>query len=163
MQELDSEGKPLHLHVSLLQVQDKPLHLEGELSPLSLDLEEDEWANADSGIRYVLDAEVVGDELLLRGTIEADLELHCSRSGGFFSTTLGDSSFLRSLSISELPESLDLTEEMREAVLIQIPSFPVSPEAQSDGFELPEVPGNPSDPEDENDSPWSTLDGLELS
>ena len=140
------------------------MHLEGELNPDVLALAEDQWADAGSGIRYVLDAELLGEEVLVRGSVEADLKLLCSRSGAFFSTTLGDSSFLRAYLTTENPELIDLTDELREAVLIEIPSFPVSPEAQSEDFTLPGVASEDEDPaEDEEQNPWSGLDGLDLS
>ena len=141
-----------------------PIRLEGELSEDVVDLQHDSRVKVLSGLRYLLDAQLFGEELLIQGTAEIDLELECARSGAFFSTTVGDSSFLRAYLISEVPESLDLTEEVRDAVVIEIPTFPKSPEAESKDFVLPGLSkeGQPSDAEDDLGSAWNALDGLDL-
>ncbi len=152
----------LHLHPASLE--NGPLSLEGELPGSVLDLEDDPTVNVLGGISYVLVAERLGDQIVVRGRLEVPLELECSRSGAFFSTMCRDSTFLRHYSISEVSESIDLTEEIREAVLLGIPTYPVSPEAQSEEFVLPGVlpPDAPSGSAP-GDSPWSSLDDLNLS
>lgn len=92
------------------------------------------------------------------------MELECVRSGLFFSTIVSESAFLRDYSTEDLREGVDLSEDIREALVIQIPSYPVSPEAQSPEFELPKLPSELTEDPDKNavNSPWNDLDQLNL-
>jgi uncharacterized metal-binding protein YceD (DUF177 family) len=97
------------------------------------------------------------------GSVGAVMELECVRSGAFFSTKVEDSAFLRDYSMEDLGDSVDLSEDVREAVVIQIPNFPVSPEAQAADFELPKLSLNQSGDADASEtSPWNDLDQLNL-
>jgi uncharacterized metal-binding protein YceD (DUF177 family) len=152
----------LLLHPASLE--NGPLSMEGILPGSVLDLDGDPAIRVRGGISYVLVAEKLGDQIMVRGSLEVPLDLECSRSGAFFSTTCRDSTFLRHYSISEVSESIDLTEEIREAVLLGIPTYPVSPEAQSEDFVLPGVlPADTPPDAAPGGSPWSTLDDLNLS
>lgn len=147
------------LHVESL---DKgPVLLEGTLPGTVLELEGDPAVGRVGEVRYRLTAEKKSQEVLVTGAVSVDLELECARSGLFFSTKVEESAFLRDYSISDLQGPLDLTEEIREAVVINLPPYPVSPEAQSDDYIPPGIdkfadPGKASDT-------WSALDDLNLS
>jgi len=152
----------LLLHPASLE--NGPLALEGVLPGAVLGLEGDPTVRVRGDVSYVLAAEKLGDQIMVRGSLEVPLELECSRSGAFFSTMCRDSTFLRHYSISEVSESIDLAEEIREAVLLGIPTYPVSPEAQSEDFVLPGVLPADAPPESApGASPWSSLDDLNLS
>jgi uncharacterized protein len=51
--------------------------------------------------------------------------VECSRCADFFSTTLTDLSFLRSYEVPEGTETLDLTEDIREDILVNLSAFPL--------------------------------------
>jgi uncharacterized metal-binding protein YceD (DUF177 family) len=152
----------LHLHTASLER--GPVHLEGTLRGTVLDLGNDPFIRNVGDIAYELDAERKSTDILIRGTVQAEMELECSRSGRFFSTTVKEFAFLRDYSISECTTGvLDLTEDVREAVLLAIPTYPVSPEAQSESFTPPGVKIQSDDEPDSEGSPWSALNNLDLS
>jgi uncharacterized protein len=98
---------------------------EGEEPSEMLELGSDPTAHPDGPIRYAFTAEVVSDRLIVKGTIELPLRLTCGRCAEIFSTTLRDSSFLHAYEISEGVETVDVTPDIREDVLLDLPPFPV--------------------------------------
>ena len=86
-----------------------------------LDLEKDKFAHQDGPISYDLFAYVSSHELIVKGTLSAKISLRCGRCAGFFSTTLAVSSFLHAYPISEGVDQVDLTEDIREDILVEIP------------------------------------------
>lgn len=155
----------ISLKVPLEALERGPFQLEGVLPGTVLDLEREVSIRNVGEVSYDLKAERTGGEVLVTGRVEAPMELECVRSGRFFSTTVRDSAFLRDYSTEELGDELDLTDDVREAVVIQIPGYPVSPEAQAPDFVLPRLPkeltGDAKDG-DGGGSPWNQLDRLNL-
>jgi len=148
------------LLVSLESLEHGPTQLSGSLPGALLELKEEDGFRNMGEIQYDLTATRTGSEVLVTGSVEAPLEMECVRSGQFFSTKVQESAFLRDFSIEEIGGDFDLTDEVREAVLLQIPNYPVSPEAQSDDFELPALPSELTD--DDDTSPWKDLDNLNV-
>jgi uncharacterized metal-binding protein YceD (DUF177 family) len=148
------------LHVSLESLERGPTTLSGALPGSVLELEGEKEIRNVGDLSYEITVAKAGSEVLATGTVEASMELECVRSGRFFSTIIRDSAFLRDFSTEEMGETLDLTDDVREAVLLQIPGFPVSPEASSDEFELPSLPDHLKDGDGE--SPWNELDNLSI-
>lgn len=97
----------------------------GTEEPEILELEGDRFSRRIQPLHYRLFAERVGRELIVRGTVSARMELQCARCAEFFSTTVTDSSFLRAYDIPEGTESVDITPDLREAVLLLLPRFPI--------------------------------------
>jgi uncharacterized protein len=129
-----------------------------------LELVRDPVARADGPIRYEMTVEAAGQELVVRGSVEAPLRLRCSRCAQFFSTTARVSSFLHAYEWAEHPEFLDVSADVREDLLLEIPGFPLCATgckglcAQC-GQDLNEGRcGCP--PPEAGPSPWSVLDGL---
>ncbi len=89
-----------------------------------LELEKDKFAHADGPVRYRVEARIVSRQVVVRGRLTADVSLLCGRCGGFFSTRIEVSSFLRAFSISDGTETLDLTADFREDILLELPSYP---------------------------------------
>ena len=137
---------------------------EGEEPPDTVDLAEgDDLVRVSGPIRYRLAAEVVSRELVVKGEISAPAELACSRCAAFFSTTLSDSSFLRAYDLPEGADTIDVTGDLREAILLQLPNFPIC-SAACEGL-CPQCGRNlnqgPCDCAPlEGDARWSALDGL---
>jgi uncharacterized protein len=69
--------------------------------------------------------ELASHELIVRGTIRLPLSARCGRCAEFFSTTAEDSSFLRAYAVPEGTETVDLTGDIREDILLNLPVFPV--------------------------------------
>jgi len=76
-------------------------------------------------VAYKLFAQRLGDELLVRGTVSAPFKGICARCGKPLDKTFSDSEFCLSVPIP--PESIfvDLTSELREAILLSLPTHPV--------------------------------------
>ncbi len=96
----------------------------GEWTPEFLDLAEDKFIRPKGPVRYALTAEVVSDQVIVRGWLEAELDLLCVVCADFFSTTVRVSSFLRAYAIESETETLDLTEDIREDILLEVPHYP---------------------------------------
>lgn len=98
---------------------------EGEEPGDLLELGTDPTVQPDGPIRYAFTAEVVSSRLIVKGSLEVPLRLTCGRCAEIFSTTLKDSSFLRAYEITEGVETVDVTPDIREDVLLDLPPFPV--------------------------------------
>lgn len=96
----------------------------GELASELLELEGDKFARVTEPIRYDLSVALASDQVIVSGSVEVPAELLCVRCAELFSTKLGDSSFLRTYEIEEGMESVDVTEDIREAILLSIPVHP---------------------------------------
>jgi len=74
-------------------------------------------------------AQVVDEILIVRGTLSVPLEVHCARCTQIFSTTATDSGFLRDFPGIQGTEEVDVTEDIREALLLSLPHFPLCGES----------------------------------
>ncbi|MFA7256558.1 MAG: DUF177 domain-containing protein [Kiritimatiellales bacterium] len=93
-----------------------------------LELGEADEFRAAGPVRCDLYAQVVDGILIVRGTVSALLEAHCARCMQIFSTTVTDSGFLRDFPGIQGTEEVDITEELREAVILNLPHFPLCDE-----------------------------------
>ena len=100
----------------------------GETGPEALDLGDSEFVEAVGGIIYAVKVEIVGTELLARGEVRQRLRCVCSRCAVTFETEVVDSEFICSVEINALTDFLDLTGEIREAILLALPGYPVCSE-----------------------------------
>lgn len=134
----------------------------GELPASILQLDEDKFAHPDGPVTYDLFVYLVSSELIVKGRLEAPVKLLCGRCGGFFSTNLIVSSFLRGYPVSEGVDKVDITDDLREDLVLEIPSYPkcayegtgVCPFS---GVNLDEMTVKEPPPVE---SPWSALDKL---
>lgn len=124
----------------------------GEEPPVILGLESQEDIRVLSGTRYELRAYNVPGALYVKGSIEVDAELICSRCGQKFTTTVRDTQMecARELTLGDAPtlvpdpvdpavivpeladsedrsdpECVDLTGDIREAMILALPLYPV--------------------------------------
>ncbi len=139
---------------------------EGEEPPDILELDDDARTRPTGPIRYDLHIEKVGGELVVRGTLGVPFEIECSRCTDFFSTSLAVSSFLRAYEVPEGTETVDITEDIREDILLNLPPFPVcSPDCK--GL-CPKCGKNWNEgrcsckPDAAGGGAWSALDKLKL-
>ena len=150
--------------IETTQIGEDGYSVDGEESGDVLDLADDPVARPDGPIHYALTVERAGTELIVRGVVEAPVRLRCSRCAQFFSTTARVSSFLHAYEWSEHPECLDVTADVREDLLLEIPGFPLCAEACKGlcaqcGQNWNEGPCGCAPPRDAF-SPWGALDGL---
>lgn len=99
--------------------------IEGEVD--AIDVAED-LVHPFGGIRYRLFVQVIGTELLVRGRAEQDFDLVCSRCGKDFDTTIKAEDITASVELAEGADEIDLTDEIREAILLELPNFPLCDE-----------------------------------
>ncbi len=146
------------------QINENGYTLSGEEPGELLDLADDPVAHENGPICYELTTEPAGQQLVVRGTVEAPLRLRCSRCAQFFSTTARVSAFLHAYEWDEHPDYLDVSDDVREDILLEIPGFPLCKEdcmglCPRCGAELNKGPCGCA-PEEAAPSPWSVLDGL---
>lgn len=115
--------------------------IEGEVDAIDID---EEFVHPFGGIRYSLFVQAIGDELLVRGRAEQDFDLVCSRCGKDFDTTVKAEDFTTSVELDENAEEIDLTDEIREAVLLELPNYPLCEESCAG------IAGNEAQPEPES-------------
>lgn len=137
---------------------------EGDEPASVLELDGDPGVRVQGPIHYRFFAQPVSGKLVVKGDLALPMEQACSRCADFFSTTLQDSSFLRAYEISGGVETVDLTPDIREDVLLQLPPFPVcSPECKGlcpqCGKNLNQGPCSCRPPESNR---WGSLDDLKL-
>ena len=124
--------------------------LEGEVDAVDLD---EEFVKPFGGIRYRLSLQVFGSELLVRGRLEQDFTLVCSRCGKDFDDTVVADDFVTSVEIGEKTQDVDLTDELRECIILKLPTYPVCDEA---------CPGIEQKTEMPEDDRWGALDQLKV-
>jgi uncharacterized protein len=71
---------------------------------------------------------LISGRLVVSGRVWMDARLRCSRCGESFSRRLDDPSFACCRETVTIGESVDLTEDIREAILLAFPSHPVCSE-----------------------------------
>ena len=124
--------------------------LSGALDDSIYDLR-DEFLKPFGGLRYELGVQLFGTELLVRGRLEQDFEAACSRCGKDFDFTVKVPDFMASYATDEKSESVDLTSELRESILLALPTYPVCRE---------DCPGLEKTEKEAPDSRWDALDNL---
>ena len=123
---------------------------EGEVDCIDLD---EEFVKPFGGVRYRLNAQVFGTELLVRGHLEQDFDLVCSRCGRDFDDTVVVDDYTFSCSIDEKEPEVDLTEDVRESIILTLSTYPVCSEGCPGVEQKAEMPA---------DDRWGALDGLKV-
>lgn len=153
------------MRINVHAIPEDGLDLEEDLDPALLDLKPEDMATPEGPIHCSFSVLKNGSEVLVRGSAVLPVCLECVRCGAFFSTTVGDSAFLRDYLLAEEQQELDLSEDIREAVLLGLPLHPLcGPDcgglcpqcgkprkAGPCGCKEPKVPG-----------PWDGLDSLKI-
>ena len=124
--------------------------LEGEVDIIDLDAP---FVKPFGGVRYRLTAQLFGTELLVRGHLEQDFDLVCSRCGETFDTTIKVDDFTASVEVSEKQDFADLTTDARESIILALPTYPLCDE---------DCPGIAQKVERPADDRWGALDGLKV-
>lgn len=159
------------LTVNLRHLANHNVALEGELSPDELDLEtRDEMIRVSGPVSHKLEAQLLGGELLVRGSLRITLACQCVRCLKPFESELNLADWTRLLPLKgeeRMPVSsdcVDLTPLIREDILLAFPQHPVCDSKcrglartdfdreKSRGQGVAE-PGSPA---------WSALDKLKL-
>lgn len=147
------------------KIPEEGLHLAAEEPPETLGLKGDPVFHEKGPVSGELYVQVVEGTLIARGTVSAEVNAQCARCSQIFSTTVTDSGFLRDYSdISEI-EEVDITEDLREAIILNLPHFPLCDEECKGlcircGLDLNEGPCGC--PVGDKRGAWEALDNLNL-
>lgn len=132
--------------VNLRHLEDKNVELEGELSPKELDLENiDEMIHANQPLRYDLEVEKNGSNLLVSGSLEMTLDCECVRCLKPFQYNVSVDPYdllvpLEGEDKAKVDNDLvDLTPYLREDTVLAFPQHPLC-EAECD--RLPPIKEN---------------------
>jgi uncharacterized protein len=102
---------------------------EGEAAGGLLGLEsESESLRPDGPLRYRLHAALTCGRLVVAGSVGARVAFRCARCAEFFALQVEDSGFNCVCQVPPGSESVDLTPDVREAILLAFPNFPVCSE-----------------------------------
>jgi uncharacterized protein len=149
--------------IRVSEVPPEGIRYSGEEQPAILDLEGEKDISIDGPLYYDFYAQEVPGELIVRGTVNVKMSFRCSRCGEMFQTRVEDDSFV-SVREAGRDESVDLTEEIREAIILTFPNYPVCKTdckglcAQC-GISLNRGKCNCKG---KKENVWAALDGLEL-
>ena len=111
--------------IQVLQLGEGVVNLQGREEPSVLELESESGIRSCNLLQYNVFAQIASGELIVRGEITAQFEVQCVQCAEFFSTTVEDSSFLRTYEIGSRVETVDVTPDFREGILLHVPGFPL--------------------------------------
>ena len=110
----------MRVHVN--QIPAQGLHLEGEEPASILELN-DPTFRPRTGIRWSLDIGLSDGGLFATGKLAADLEMTCVACLRKFTYPLRVDDFATQVELKS-PETVDLTDQMREDILLALPPYP---------------------------------------
>ena len=153
------------MKILLARIPEEGANYEGADPGAIMQVENDPVVRKTGDVRCELYVQLVSGELVVRGTLAAELEMRCARCSEFFSTTVAVSDFLRAYPAPKGIDSVDITEDLREEILLHVPAFEVcSPDCKGMcprcGVDLNK--GSCECSTEEGPTPWSALDNLSL-
>lgn len=116
------------MKILVARIPEEGSNYEGSDPGSILQIENDPMIRDVGEVDYALYAQRVSGELVVSGTLSAALELRCARCAEFFSTTVGVSDFLRAYPAPDGADAVDITEDLREEILLYVPVFAVCSE-----------------------------------
>ena len=123
--------------------------IEGELD--FIDLDDDRFVKPVGKVRYSLFAQVLGTELLVKGSLAHDFTVVCSRCGDDFNMTAEIDDYVQSFEIGDKTCEIDLTTDARDSIILALPTYPVCRET---------CPGVAESALKVSDDRWNVLDDL---
>jgi uncharacterized protein len=141
------------------------LQLQGQLPINLLEIENDDTVKPQSALSYDLDVQRDDEGLIVTGEIAASFELQCGRCAENFLTEIRLSPYFHDVVLkNDLP--FDLTETLREDILLALPNYPrcetstISPRVcPAEGrFEANQEPLSDELNPDQNGNVWEALD-----
>ena len=116
---------PGHLIVDIARLGQDGESFEGEIDADILELGAHPVCRPVGGMVYDLQVEQVDGELLVRGRISHRFECTCSRCADVFTLEVDEPAYFADYPVEEATEYVDLTPEMREAIILALPGYPV--------------------------------------
>ena len=117
--------------------------------------EENEVLSPNAPVAYSLRVQRLGEELLVRGRVSAVFDAVCCRCGKAMRLEVCEAEFCVSVPVPVEAEFVDLTAELREAILLSLPNHPVcAEECHVPALQTPVFSPAPAG--------WEVLDSLRL-
>lgn len=113
-----------HITCRLVDLEKDAVELCGDISPSILEIEEAD-VKLDSPVSYDLLVQDVEDQILLRGQLAVPIQFRCVRCGEFFEVGVQDDDFQVLMDYPDNSVSVDLTPQVREAIILNFPSYPL--------------------------------------
>lgn len=144
------------------KLREKPESITGSEPAAAIDLPE----GGDGALAYDLQVQRVSQELIVRGRLRIDLACRCARCGDVFVNKIRIGDFCRSYPLASKNELINLTDAVREDILLSLPMVAVcSAECKGlcsgCGVNLNRAQCSCGHPDKKN--VWGVLDGLGLS
>ncbi|MDI6773865.1 MAG: DUF177 domain-containing protein [Verrucomicrobiota bacterium] len=99
---------------------------EGEAAPAVLSLDSgDPFVKADRPVRFRVAASLAGGRLIVQGQMWTEALFRCSRCAEYFRLAIRDDAFERVIELPPDALSVDLTEDIRETILLRLSGYPV--------------------------------------
>jgi uncharacterized protein len=117
-----------HMIINVASIPEQGLKLKEEEPGEILELGEADEFLAAGPVSCNFYVQVVDEVLIVRGTLSVPVKARCARCTQFFSTTVTDSGFLRDFPGIQGAEEVDITEDIREALVLSLPHFPLCDE-----------------------------------
>ena len=114
-----------HLIVDIARLDAEGESFSGETAADVLEMDATPLFKPVGGIAYDVNVEKIGEELLVQGQISHNFECACSRCAEVFTLNVADPAFFANYSVAEATDYVDLTPEMREAIILALPGYPV--------------------------------------
>ena len=153
------------MNIETGQVRQRPRRFTGEEPAAILELDQETNFQVIGDVRYALSAQRFDADLLVRGVLEVDVRGRCARCGDEITRTIREGAFACSYPLSAANELIDLTADIREAILLALPMKFVCSEACRGlcvqcGANLNKAPCACGKPR--QTIPWGMLDQLKL-
>ena len=159
------------IRIDLRQLPIEGKVVEGEISGDVFDLSSNDNARPESPLHYRLKVRRSGDFLHLDGVIEALFSLDCGRCLEPYKLSIKKDEYRVEIPI-ENDDIIDLTDRLREDILLDLPGYPRCEDGNVDvrdcpakgEFEIRESGDNPQGRLDEADdkSVWGALDDIDI-
>ena len=117
--------KPEHLIVDVARLDPEGETFEGETAADVLELGAAPVCQPEGGISYEIHVERIDSELLARGRVSQHVRCTCSRCAEVFTLEVVEPVFFADYPVVEGEAYVDLTPEMREAIILALPGYPV--------------------------------------
>ena len=107
------------------RIPEEGMDYEGDEKPELLALDSDAGLEAKGPVHYELHVQLVGKELIVTGELGVEVGFACSRCDDRFTIRVEEPSFCCEKEIENLHETLDLTDEIRETIILAFPNYPL--------------------------------------
>lgn len=98
--------------------------LVGDVDSAVLELDDLSYLKPVGPLHYDLVAQMLGDELLVKGRLSLPCSCVCARCACDFEATFEDADYCESFEILKEDDFFDLTDSLRECIIVSLPFYP---------------------------------------